>query len=67
MNETHGIQQKQPTEAKDQLAMPQEDDPAGDGHMWSGKGMVAEDEPGDEEGAVDPTHVPFHAAQPFPF
>jgi hypothetical protein len=46
----------------DKLTMPQEDDPAGDGHMWSGKGTLAADASATQEEFADPTHIPTHGS-----
>ena len=51
----------------DTLTMPQEDDPAGDGHMWSGKTTAAGDRPQDEPGGGAPGHLPTHPTDSFPF
>ena len=49
------------------LTMPQEDDPAGDGHMWSGKTTTAEDRPQDEPEVDAPDHLPTHPTDSLPF
>ena len=51
----------------DTLAMPQEDDPGGDGHMWSGKIAIAEDQPEDELEVSTPGHLSTHPTGPHPF
>lgn len=51
----------------DRLAMPQEDDPVGDGHMWSGKTDTLEDRPEADTEVGGPGHVPTHPAGPIPF
>jgi hypothetical protein len=51
----------------DTLAMPQEDDPAGDGHMWSGKTTTTEDRPEDESEVGASGHLPTHQTDPLQF
>ena len=51
----------------DKLTMPQEDDPAGDGHMWSGTDAPAEDAAETDEAFDAPTHIPTHPTGPSPF
>lgn len=51
----------------DDLTMPQEDDPAGDGHMWSGKAAPQEDDLEDDIEVGAPGHIPTHPARPMPF
>lgn len=53
--------------ANDLLAMPQEDDPAGDGHMWSGKGVPADEASEADEAFDTPMHLPTHPTEPSPF
>ena len=49
------------------LAMPQEDDPGDDGHMWSGKNYPPDDRPEDEPEVGAPGHLPTHQTGPLPF
>ena len=51
----------------DQLAMPQEDDPAGDGHMGSGKVLIAVDRPQEDEEGGASGHIPIQPTNPIPF
>ena len=51
----------------DALAMPQEDDLAGDGHMWSGKTSLPQDGPEADAEAGAPGHLPTHPTGPLPF
>ena len=56
-----------PNPYADALAMPQEDDPAGDGHMWSGKISTAEDRPEVEPEVGAPSHLPNQQISPLSF
>ena len=51
----------------DNLTMPQEDDPAGDGHMWSGKAAPQEDALEDDIEGGAPGHIPTHPTKLMPF
>ena len=58
-----------PTGAKTQgdgsgLAMPQEDDPAGDGHRWSGKTLTPQAEPWGDVEVGGPGHIPTVPTEP---
>ena len=52
------------------LVMPQEDDPAGDGHMWSGRAAGPKEQSPDDPGDVEvggPSHIPTVHEGPRPF
>ena len=51
----------------DKLTMTREDDPAGDGHMWSGQAAPQEADPEDDIEVGAPGHVPTHPVKPKPF
>ena len=51
----------------DALVMPQEDDPAGDGHMWCGKTNPPEDRREVDPEAGAPGRLPTHPTGPLPF
>ena len=49
------------------LAMPQEDDPAGDGHRWSGKTLTPQAEPWGDVEVGGPGHIPTVPTEPRQF
>ena len=53
--------------AGDPLAMPQEDDPGGEGHMWSGTSAPADDAAATDEAFDASTHIPAQPTEPSPF
>lgn len=51
----------------DELVMPQEDDPAGDGHMWSGDTDAPEEWQTGRPKLSGHGHIPNDEADPIPF